>query len=60
MVSEKEKAEMVRAATNRNLHVLTVLGDAHKIVWDKVDGGWSKADINLLAGQMKDIAERFD
>ena len=58
MPTDEEKK---RTAENiRNQHVLDVLLDAENSVRILLNKKWKKADIFLLASQMKDIAERFD
>lgn len=60
MVTEKDKKTMASANLERNKHVLDIMMVARGQVANLVQQQWCKADIFLLANQMKDIAERFD
>jgi hypothetical protein len=60
MSTETERERMVKANLKRNLHVLVMASLARAKVQELVESGFPKADIFLMANQMKDIAERFD
>ena len=60
MVTIAEKEQMAKAAKERNNHVLEMHARASDYVQGMIAVGHTKSDIFLIAGLIKDIAERLD